>query len=87
MHRHDAALVLEVEEARPAHRGLDLCAVVERGVPIAYGGMETPDPSRRVVAERVADLRPLEISGEVACFAYFERQFDQRLDSLADLRR
>src|SRR5439155_2460360 len=55
VHRHDAAVVLEVEHARPPDRGLNLRAVVEGHVPVAEWRMEAAEPQRQLVAEHVAD--------------------------------
>ena len=87
MRRHDPALVFEGEEPRPQHRGLDLRAVVESGVPVAERSVEAAAPQRQRIAERIAELDPFQVDHQRAVLVLFEHEFDDRLDSLADGRR
>src|SRR5437763_328121 len=64
--RHDAAVILEFEEARAPQRGRDLLAVVEGGVVVAVGRMEPPEPDGGRIRELIADLCALEIDADGA---------------------
>src|SRR5258707_2609740 len=86
MIRHHSALIFEQDEPRPAQRGCDFLAVMERGVVVAERRVETPYPDGRGVAELIADLAALQVRVDLTLFAYLESQFEQRAGVLAELR-
>src|SRR5437667_1874057 len=85
--RHDAAVILEFEEARAPERGRDLLAVVEGGIVVAVGRMEPPEPDGGRIRELIADLCALEIGAEGAVLAHLEVQLEQGARAAAEPRR
>src|SRR5205085_7440732 len=85
--RHDAAVILEFEEARAPERGRDLLAVVEGGVVVAVGRMEPPEPDGGRIRELIADLCALEIDADGAVLAHLEVQLEQGARAAAEPRR
>jgi len=64
MGRQDAAVVLELQEFRPAQGVVDPGAVVQRSVHVTIRSVETAQPHGGLVAELVADLRALQVDGD-----------------------
>jgi hypothetical protein len=61
VHRQDAALVLELEDARARDAGLQVRAVVVGRVPVAERRVVAPDPDRVVRVEAPAELDAFEL--------------------------
>ena len=84
---HDAAMVLEFNEARAPEGGRDLLAVVKGGVVVPIGRMKPSKPHRRGIRELVADLRALQIDADGAVRADLEVQLEQSARTAAEPRR
>src|SRR5262249_56813055 len=83
---HDAAVMLELEEARPAQRRGDLLSMVEGGVVVAVRRVEASGPDGSGVAQLIADLRTLEVDAHLAVLAHFEIELEQCPRTAAEAR-
>src|SRR5207248_1611386 len=75
--RHDAALVLELNEARAPEGGRNLLTMMKGGVVVPIGRMKPAKPHGRGIRELVAELRALQIDAHAAVRAHFEVQLEE----------
>src|SRR5207253_6090219 len=81
---HDAAMVLELNEARTPEGGCNLLTMMKGGVVVPIGRMKPSKPHGRRIRELVAELRALQIDPHGAVRAHFEVQLEEGASTAAE---
>src|SRR5205085_9117257 len=81
---HDAAMVLEIDEARAPEGGRNLLTMMKGGVVVPIGRMKPSQPHGRRIRELVAELRALQIAAHGAVRAHLEVQLEEGASAAAE---